>query len=703
MLDKSRPVWKVPGAWLMCCVPGLVWSQEHAPVIEQVTVTATRREESLERVPIALSVLGGEEMKERSMSRLTDITQNLPNVAFVANNDLQSSTAFTIRGFSTTSNNTGVAPGVGLYVDGVYMARNIAFDSALNDAARVEVLRGPQGTQFGRNAVQGAINIVTSDPTGTPAAELALQTGNYDLIDVRTRVSGPLGGLLGSVSAYYRDRQGFLDNPAQGTHLNGEHYWGGRVKLIATPTAALTVKLSIDGQRDDTTANGRDVLPNIDFSTSTNGVYGRREYFVRDIFGAALDMHYDWRGHEVVATSGYRYFDSDGANDQDFTTLRLLDQAGRREKGDYFTQELRLQSPSDGRLTYIAGLFFMDQGNDTLTRGDLGPQFALPNRQVRAMARQDVRSYAGFGNATVEIVPRWRVTGGLRLTRDEQTLDFEQVSDAQPAFASVAPLTNELKHTELSPLVTLAWQARPELMAYATFSKAYKAGGFNTTFVSNATQANKFEPEYLTNYEIGVKGRLWDDRVRSSLTVFYQDYKDQQLSVFAGVLQGFLIRNAANSVSKGVELELEARPHERIRLSTAIGYNDAYFEEFPLCAGAGTTCSGKEAPSPRFNGSISASYDHPLASFGLLRFRVDGYREDAYYNDVRNTIRATDKNLLNARLSLLPEMERWEVALWGSNLTDDRYSAPVPNSFAGGFTTPLPTPRMYGLDARLRL
>jgi len=668
---------------------------------DEIVVTATRREETLQRVPIAVTARTRDDLQERSVTRLTDITQSIPNVAFSTNNDLQSSAGFTIRGFTTTNNNTGVSPGVGIYIDGIYVARNAAFDAAVNDAARIEVLRGPQGTQFGRNAVHGAINIITLDPGSRLEGEAVLQLGSYDLFDARARISGPVGEGVGVLlSAYFRDRDGFVFNSAQNTTLNGEHYFGGRLKVLIQPSPDLDIRLTLDGQRDDTSANTQDFLP-IDFIAQTNGVNnGGPETFERDILGVSGEVRYRFSDHELVSNTGYRFFEASFVNDQDFTTTRVVDFAGRDEETSTFSQELRLVSPADRRLNYIVGLYYLNQSGLTATRAGFGPAFPLANTQVRPVADLDLSSYAAFANVTFNINDSLRLIGGLRYTRDEQDFVFTQTSTVLPIIPNVPATIRSRTDDEWSPLLTLAWQATPDLLLYGTYSRGFKAGGYNTTIVFNTTQISTFEPETVTNYEIGVRSRL-APRVTLNVTAFYQDYTNQQISVFGGPVVGFLFQNAAASRSQGIEIELAAEPVRGLQLTAAAGYNDAEYDSFPSCSGT-VNCSGNELPTPRFNASGSISYEQPLFRDASIRARIDGFYQDGFFTNDINTILATDRTIINGRVTFVLPGRHFEVSVFGTNIFDDEYVTPRNADFTPGRVTSLPTPAQFGVELRAR-
>lgn len=665
-----------------------------------IIVTATRREETLQRVPISITARTRDDLQQRTVTRLTDVTESIPNLAMSQNNVLESTATFTIRGFSTTSNNTGVSPGVGVYVDGVYLTRNVAFDSAVNDAARIEVLRGPQGTQFGRNAAQGAISLTTLDPGDHFEGEAVAQYGSYDLIDGRVRLSGPLGDHAGVLaSAYFRDRDGFVLNTTQNTRLNAESYYGGRLKFLFEPTPNVEIRISADGQRDDTTANTLDFTP-IDFIVTTNGTFnGGPEFFRRTVYGFTGDVRWTIGEHQLVATSGYRHFDAAFGNDQDFTTTRITDFAGRDESGHSFSQEIRLVSPDTGRLTYIVGLYYLDQEGHTVTSAAFGPGFPIANTRVDAIADLGIKSYAAFANATFHITDTLRLIGGIRYTQDDQDFLFRQVSTVTPAIPNIAATSASRSDDQWTPLATLSWQATPNLMLYGTYSRGYKAGGFNSTLVFNSTQVSTFEPETMDNYEGGFRARIARNLTVNG-TVFHQEYKNQQISVFVNPVTGFVFRNAAASRATGFELEFSARPVPNLTISGGAGYNDAEYKSFPGCSGTGN-CSGNELPSPRFNANASISYEHSLGDWAI-RVRADAYHQDAFYTNDLNTISATDRNLVNGRITLVTPGERFEISAFGTNIFDDRYVTPRNADFTAGRVSPLPTPAQFGVEVRAR-
>ena len=500
---------------------------EAAPegALDEVVVTATKRAKSVQDVPIAMTVLTGADLEARNATTLTDVTASSANVLYTEANTSESSNSFNIRGLSTTFNNTGISPGVGVYIDGVYLARNAAFDSALYDLDRVEILKGPQGTLFGKNTIQGVVSVVTKDPSDEFEALASAQVGNYNLWQARLSLSGPIMGdrLTGSFTGYGRKRDGYVDDTFRNTTMDGQEYYGGRAKLKFKPSDNLKIVLAADAQWDDTSANTEDSLP-IDYKVQTSG---DPQTFKRDVFGVSATIDYAMGPYQLTSITAYRSVDHQFYADQDYSPVRLLDLTTRRENGDWKSQELRIASPSNQTVEWLAGLYLFTQTNHTQSYLEFGPDFfPVFTLFSNTLADHKIDNEALFVDATWHLTDRWALDLGLRHDWDDQKFTYSQDSNIFPVAGlapEIDPFTQKLSSSEFSYAASILYDLTQETRVYAKYSRGFKAAGFNTTIaLASAAEITAVTPEFLDSYEIGMKSLFFDHRLSANLAAFYR-------------------------------------------------------------------------------------------------------------------------------------------------------------------------------------
>lgn len=667
---------------------------ESAHTVQEVVVTARKRDERALDVPMAISAIGGERLERIGAENLRDIGGAFPGVSF--NDSNSGNSEFSIRGL--TSAGSGSDTSVGLYVDEVFVGDEAATSQRLFDIDSFQVLRGPQGTLFGRNTVAGAINVVTRKPEPDFGVSAEATFGNYGLRQFGATLNVPLGERVAARINYVdRQRDGYLQNLANpGQYGNDENGQSLRFHLQADPTDDLTLLFSLDGSKDRTCDNMFTLVGGTLYSGNTDpdvsewdGSCGR----AADVRGASFRA--DQRFGDLTFTSITAYRDRETAflTDRDFTPLPVLE-TGLDTDEQQFTQEFRLASVGGERFNWVAGLFYYDRQFFQDTILDLGPGFLGPGLRntVHAMAQTDARSYAVFGSGEYQINDRLRLEIGLRYTHESKSVDYEQTATLPiPGFGVVAPFQREVDGGEWSPTATLTYYLAADAMVYGRIARGFKSGGFNAGPSSDPTQI-EFQPEQLMSYELGYKARLLDGRLLFDSAVFYMDYKDIQQSDQDG--SGFFISNAASARSYGVEAQAQWRLADNVVLNTGLGYVDARYEEF----GAR---SGNDLPrAPRWTGSISLDISRQVGPGSVFVIPEVAYRS-ANYVDAANTelFRQDANTLVNLRAGFRSD-QNWSIVAWGRNLTDERFTM-------GGFAvnpviyahTPSP-PRTYGVDLR---
>jgi iron complex outermembrane receptor protein len=721
---------------LILCVAASAQSQDAArgnvPMgagqIEEVIVTARKRAENLQETSISISVVSTQELTNRTASSLIDALETAPNV--IVDGVDKSATGLTIRGISSSTNNVGMESGVGLYIDEVFIPRPVAFNSTLLDVQRIEVLRGPQGTLFGKNTIGGLISIVSTTPSQTPQGALDVLAGNDGLWDVKGYFSGPIvdDKLYGKLSLGARQSDGWAENRTPGrANFNNDDYRGARAQLRFTPTDALDVLLSADVTRDRGAANFQDVIGGAvypldgfngrDRSIATNG----RDSFERDTGGASLRAVGQLGDYTITSISAYRKLESLLSTDSDHSIVDFLE-LSRQEDFEFLSQELRLASPAERRLSWVAGLYFADQkteGQDTYLLGqDLPPMFGLPaipgySERTIVAARIDTSSYAAFASFKYRLASSLSLNIGLRYTQEEKELHYRQ--NLVPYFlvpgdpstlvgmvygfaADVAPRQEQMSEGDPSGDIGLEYRFAESVMGYAKFSRGFKAGGFDSVLSASANPSRlSFGAETVDSYEVGMKSDLLDGRLRLNAAVFALNYKDKQEQFFDGVQ--YITTNAASAKSRGAELEITAAPIAGLLITDGIGYTDAYFDDFvdPL---SGRDFTG-ERLAPEWTNTFAAQYESFLTAGNSWFVRGEVVSRSSLPN--RSGYDIYDQgaySLVNGRIAMRFDDRRYEVALWGRNLTNKTVLLGGQQLFDVSLTTALNPPRSYGVEFR---
>ncbi len=439
--------------------------------VETITVTAQKREQSIQDVPIAVSAYSGEFLAEVGVEDVFDLQFYTPGLV-VTQSQTSTNTSFVVRGVGTSSQNFGLESSVGLYVDGVYRARQGSFINDLTDVERIEILRGPQGTLFGRNTPAGAISVVTAQPEFEFGGFGEVQVGNFDLFNVKGAVTGPIveDKVAARISGFYTSRDGVNDNVTTGNAINDRNRYGGRLQFLFTPTSDLEVKLIADYSKIDEIccAAGSVLNGPVDQVIGLLGgtVLDGNDFFDREVtanfdpvnetedYGISAEVNWDIAGHTLTSITGYRIFDSFDNIDADFTDLDLLRSTANTVEEDAFSQEIRLASSGDGKLQYVVGAFYYNRqvdsssrllvGDDTnaylnITTGGLvpiggievAPGVVLPVDWYPAgegtfdRITQDQESWAIFGQADYSLTERLILTAGLRYTSETKEIDAQ--------------------------------------------------------------------------------------------------------------------------------------------------------------------------------------------------------------------------------------------------------------------------------------
>ncbi len=678
--------------------------------IDAIVVTAQKRSENIQRVPISITAVSGDRMEALGIRNTDTLQAVAPGLTVAAVGSGFVSYTY-IRGAGTNQIDIGADPSVAYFIDEIYIGGTAGLQLDLFDIDHVEVLKGPQGTLFGRNAASGAISIVTKRPSGSFGGYINLEGGDYGNFVGRAGLTGPIEGtaLRYRAALGYKRHGGFTDNLAPVGEKPGKvDSLSGRLQLEWAGDD-VSFLLTADGMR------GRNGQTNQFFSTENKrgllnataaaryplpGESFYKHYYPRDGFenqdAAAISGRLEWSTPigELTSITAYRYNRFDRV--QEYTPGSNGYQINTDEKDHFFSQEVRLASSNTGSFRWVAGLFYYHAKQELDAFAVAGPEFSVP--AIAGTTRNDLSrittdSYAAFGQATLDITDKLTAIAGLRYTSDEK-VDDRRVSSTNllsPQNYSVRP---RKKWNALTPAFTLQYSFNPDAMLFGSYKRGFKSGGFQPLLpASAAIAAVPFNPEYVDSFEVGTKTSWFDRRLTLNVSGFYSKIKDQQVSITgAGLL--IVTNNAGGTTTKGVDVSLQARPFPNLRLGADMTYQRARFDKYDtIVGGVPTSLAGNtQLRSPDFTGSFNAQYDIPLPSGDRVTALVDySYRSKQFFDATNPTapgIFQPGYGLANARLTYAIDSSGIELSAWVKNIFDKRYARNIIVIGPTGLTNP---------------
>jgi len=665
--------------------PSYAQSQD-AFSLEEIIVTAQKREQSLQDVGIAISAFQGETLEAMGVVNSNEIAAKTPNLTIVSPAGEGGVVSVFIRGIGLNDfalNNTGP---VGFYLDGSAIGSTNGQLTTLFDVERVEVLKGPQGTLFGRNTTGGALNIVSNKPTEEFEASVAVSAGNYGYLKTEGVVSGNLAeNLNGRLAVVAYESDGYIENTSTGDEVEKQNF-AARALFDYQPTDDLSFMLNLRGSRNDSDSDLYGTTLDADFY---EGAHGTRDYKINvDTLGASLTAIYDINDN-VTLTSLTAYDDLDKfqEEDADMSPLELVELDYSVDTHS-FSQELRLNGSTDN-TEWIGGLYYLSETTNWSTHTGLRD---LPLADISAFAgapgfpaaldpsnpadvaliqgfgipvddggvlyfgessgqgKQTLETSALFGQVEYLLSEQWSLTVGARYTVLEVDfdLDVELVNFAFVGLQNGLSFSDDLKNEELSGKIAIDYRHNEDTLYYASVTKGFKGGGFNGGQVSdfaNYAAGAEYDPEELLAYELGVKSSLLDGAMRLNAAVFYYDYSDAQ--VFNGVsdpntsLPQNVIENADTLDVYGLDMDISWQPIEGLFVQLGVGYTHSEFDQYdqavPQVGGGVSSVSlSGETPqnSPEWNINFLANYEWYLGDSGSLSAQVDAsYQSEVYFTN----------------------------------------------------------------------
>jgi iron complex outermembrane receptor protein len=553
---------------------------------EEIVVTAARqRAENLQKVPLSISALGGSALEAARINTLQGIEYSVPNLVF-GETGSSGETFVGLRGIGDFSRNIGFDTRVGVYIDGVFAGQSLAVDQGLVDIAQVEVLRGPQGTLFGKNSSSGVISIVTQAPKlSVTSGKFQGGVGNLGSYNGSAIVNLPLGGSAAARLSFVGQKQdGYVKNLTTGKDLLSNNHLLGRARVRIEPTADLTVDLSGDFRMQDNDILFLEPEPDANaphrFEVAQDGPLNEQNRG----WGLGATAEYSFAsGHKLTSITGYRKARRRVGSDEDASPAYGLHVRFFRDEFTHFTQELRIASPDKKRFRYVVGGYFFRQHGAQDRTALFGPAFGAPpdTLAARGTAIVDTRALAGFLNANFDVTDRLTLSGGLRYTSEEKKVTMSQFGSP----AGLGDFTNfrdKLNDDSVTASANIQYKVGDLVLLYGGYSRGHKSGGFNVDFVGDPSVV-PFDSETVDSFEVGLKSDLFDNRLRLNIAAFHAKYKDFQVFQFqsVGTTTLLIASNAASVTTKGVELEARLRVTPRLEISYGLGYVDAEFSDFP--------------------------------------------------------------------------------------------------------------------------
>lgn len=681
----------------------------------EIIVTAQRRAETLQTVPISISAFSAEDLTKSGVTGPADLERVSPGVVFAESG--RDGQVF-MRGIgSTRLSGAGADPSTSIYIDGVYRSRGASALLDFVDIERVEILRGPQGTLYGRNSTGGAVRYITEAPGHEWGGRISAGYGNYDAFEVGVMLDMPFSDSARLRAAFqHSEHRGYTKNLLRpGETFGRKNLEAGRLALRLEPAANVTIDLHGGFAEDnsDQTALKHYIDPNHIFGLLGAEIIAdprkvKSDYYPRN---APIDTWYvdgtvaiDLGSVTLTSITGYNEIDTGPyTGDLDVTEITAITDGfdhlpnGIADGANTFSQELNLSSNGNGPLSWTTGLFYLKDDTYTVRQGlyiPLIPALAANHTTWNAFGKVD--AYAGFANASYFLTDSLRINAGIRYSHEKKEIERSKLVNFQVVDG---PQTNSKSWDSWTPRVGLDFLIDRDKMLYASYSKGFKSGAFN---------ANSFDPavnpEKIDAFEAGAKLRWPEARFTLNTALFHYNYKDLQVQGLDPDRLGVeIIRNAANAKIDGAEVEADWRPIGGFDLKAGLAWLNARYTDFPTLAG---NLEGNKLPNaPAFTSNLGAAYTIDLSGLAVT-LSGDWYHSSKRYLSETNNPTNSMQNafdVFNARLAFKSANDRWEFAIWGKNLSDEVvFSRTVTQAalLGQGFLAYLEPPRTYGAELK---
>ena len=627
--------------------------------IEEMVVTAQKREENVQDVPMSMSVFSDIQLEDAGIKDTSDLVRFAPNVHL---KESSAENVLIIRGIS--SFNTSIYSPAAFYVNDVNFPLHYMYNTELFDLERVEVLRGPQGTMYGRNSQSGVINLVTKQPDNEFRAKLLSEYGSYDSWRFGANLSGPIltNKLYLGLVAQYNLSDGYMENKYNDNDESAKKdHKNGRATLRWTPTEDLDISFIADAMDTDD-QNIRYRYRTGPFATDSHKISHNitDEYSKQEGNGQTLRLKYQGDSFNLLSVTGLRNYEHKYNGDMDCTAdpgpWFNWGDARHKYEIEHKSEEFRISSPDNhGPFEWLIGVYGFKE--ETEISGKMAAWGLTSDTDM------DINGYAAFGQGTYTLFDKLHLTAGLRLDHQDLEGKCKGIGSAGPV-----DLAKDLDYDEWLPKVSIAYDFTNEIMTYVTASNGYIVGGYNYGYMPASEDAFYYDAEYTWNYEAGIKSSWLDNKLLANLSIFYIDIDDKQVLEWA--ITGSIIENAAKAHSQGFELELQARPVQGLDLLAGFGYTESKFDDWKALQSDGTIYDFEDnylQNAPKYTYNLGASYRHISGLFG----RVDLLGTGEFYGDNKNTLKQEAYELVNLRLGY--EGDNLGISFWCTNLFDEEY------------------------------
>ena len=708
--------------------------------MEEIVVTAQKREQSLTDIPFSITAIGADAIESRNITDIDAIDQFVPNLQITPTPGNSTSAQIAIRGGVTINPALTWETTVGVYLDGVYIGKTQGSVFDVVDIERVEVLRGPQGTLYGRNTLAGGVNIITRAPSGEFSGRVRAGAGNYGAQNLSASIDLPsLGPVRVSLAGRTEQRDGWIDvgspagfPPSSVSELNEVDNTSFRAAVDIDLSDQITLAYRFDHSESDQTSS-HSQLHRLDFNFGlplNSFISTEREddaavdgpsFEESEVTGHSLTL--DWNINDNVAfksITAKRDLEWNDGLDLDGTPISVA-HTQRLSDYDSFSQEFQFVGTA-GNVSYIAGLYYFEDDGFTDNPQQFFGAFGPFGQSFSSRYGFETEAFAVFGQVDWAVTDALTLTAGLRYTDEEKELDRELTLIGLPSFIP-AGTSADTSFDDITPTFAVTYALNDTTTAFFRYAEGFKSGGFNGEAQTVADTLQPYDSETVRSIEAGIKGTWLDNRLRASMAVFQNEHEDMQLSVFtAQGAAGSSVRNAGEANIRGFEVEGSYAITEDILLSAGFSYLDPEYDEYLDCGGSVDVARNRafpHAPKNTFNASLDATLirgdwgnvrfiadyqrigDHNLYPFPFTPDTNPACAPSALAGDTRiSSYALSNAHILISDIQIGGDADL-QITLWGNNLNDEEYRANMID-FGPGFASLTPAyyglPRTYGLD-----
>ncbi len=626
--------------------------------IEEIIIEAGKVPDNLQEIPITASLISAKKIEIQNIDNLTNLSAVVPNL-FMPNYGSRLSTPIYIRGIGSKSN----ASSVGLYVDNIPYFDKGSFNFEFFDIAKIEVLRGPQGTLYGRNTMGGLIKVYTPNPEKNTSGYFKADYGNYNQIKSTLHYNQGISDKFAFlIDGAYAHSDGFFTNIYSGNKADEYDTYSGRIKMVYKFSEKLKANLSVNYEKNEQLGWPYAVY-DLETQTTTDVNYDSISSYNRDLFSAGLNLEYNANLFDVSFSGSYQNLADIMTIDQDFTTASKYFITQDRDDNS-FVQELNIKSKKDSKIKWLAGLFAFEYLTDKKVTVD------YIQYHMSLFKTYDQPNFGGalYGQVSYPLKD-FVLIAGIRADYEKSDFTYSYDRDVAGNVSEVDDIDDDLTFTEILPKVSLSYIPNKNITTFASFTKGYKTGGFNTTIEEGIVS---YKPEESYNYELGLKTSFFNNKLIANFSAFYIDWQNQQLYQTVPSETGRYIDNAGKSKSTGFEFETRISPFKNFSFWAGMGYNEVKFVEYNY-----KDVDYKDnylAYIPKYTVSVGTNYKIDLKNKYLenIFLSVNYQHIGKLYWNIANDAYQENYGLLNGKVSF--NLKRFSIGAWAKNILDTEYN-----------------------------